>query len=393
MYSLDITPTLRLRWVVLSAIALGMMQPVCAEHKGHTLRVATFGVDSASCGTRANPCRTIRHAIGLAADGDTVLVGPGLYGDLNSDTDETDPGEEGSLPSDSCVVCIRKRLAVYSTDGPLATVIRTLRRRAVEISADGTVFGARNHGFMLAGSVVVERAANVRVVGNVLFRDVLGINAERGPVHASANTVVGASIAIVVDSQPGHPGHAIVKGNVVFGCSDIGMVVDGPVPHVIVGNSVAGCFSRGLQIRNDSRVRGNTAVGNAIGVFVEGSGHPPFNVFAAQGVRIHDNLVVGNHAHGMFFEPTSAAPDHQVHRNEIVGNGIEPATDINGFPIPLNCGIVNQSGGPVDATDNFWGSPNGPGPDPADNAGPGSGCDLQGTTQVRPFAATPDELR
>jgi hypothetical protein len=153
---------------------------------------------------------------------------------------------------------------------------------------------------------------------------------------------------------------------------------------VIVGNSVAGCFSRGLQIHNDSRVRGNTAVGNAIGVFV-GPGQ-------AQGVRIHDNLVVGNHAHGMFFEPTSAAPDHQVHRNEIFGNGTEAATDNQGVPIPLNCGIVNQSGGPVDATDNFWGSPNGPGPDPADNAGPGSGCDLRGTTQVRPFAATPDEF-
>ena len=41
---------------------------------------------------------------------------------------------------------------------------------------------------------------------------------------------------------------------------------------------------------------------------------------------------------------------------------------------------------PTDATNNYWGSPSGPGPDPADNAG--KSCDFfQSTTVVKPFAA------
>jgi hypothetical protein len=53
-----------------------------------------------------------------------------------------------------------------------------------------------------------------------------------------------------------------------------------------------------------------------------------------------------------------------------------------------NCGIVNiEVPDPVDVTNNYWGSPTGPGPDPADNAG--KGCDfLNGKTIVKPFATT-----
>ena len=60
-----------------------------------TRRVANNGVDSASCGTSANPCRSITQAIANAADGDRIVVGPGTYGDLNNDgVLGNSPGEE-----------------------------------------------------------------------------------------------------------------------------------------------------------------------------------------------------------------------------------------------------------------------------------------------------------
>jgi len=54
-----------------------------------------------------------------------------------------------------------------------------------------------------------------------------------------------------------------------------------------------------------------------------------------------------------------------------------------------NCGVINTSAFPVDAENNYWGSAAGPGVDPADQAGPGSGSDLGGgVTTVKSFAPT-----
>jgi len=59
-----------------------------------TLNVANNGVDSDICGAASAPCRSISQAIANAADGDTVVVGPGRYGDLNGDGRLGGPGEE-----------------------------------------------------------------------------------------------------------------------------------------------------------------------------------------------------------------------------------------------------------------------------------------------------------
>jgi hypothetical protein len=69
-----------------------------------------------------------------------------------------------------------------------------------------------------------------------------------------------------------------------------------------------------------------------------------------------------------------------IHRNNIVGNAED-------FGFGDNCGLTNQSGTVIDAKRNFWGAATGPGPNPADNAGPNSGCDAAGSsTDVLPFA-------
>jgi hypothetical protein len=74
--------------------------------------VANNGVDTATCGPPASPCRSINQAISLASDGDKVLVGPGIY----SFRTEPDPGD-GSL------ILVDKQVSIRSTRGAAATVI------------------------------------------------------------------------------------------------------------------------------------------------------------------------------------------------------------------------------------------------------------------------------
>jgi hypothetical protein len=81
------------------------------------------------------------------------------------------------------------------------------------------------------------------------------------------------------------------------------------------------------------------------------------------------------------------APGLSIKHNMIFGNVGERL--FSPFTPTPNCGVVNDSGATVDATRNYWGAASGPGDDPADNAGPGSGCDLNGVTVTEPFAKRP----
>ncbi|PON16437.1 hypothetical protein C2W62_18505 [Candidatus Entotheonella serta] len=65
--------------------------------------------------------------------------------------------------------------------------------------------------------------------------------------------------------------------------------------------------------------------------------------------------------------------------NNIYGNDRHPG---------VNCRLANLTDNTVNASQNYWGSPNGPGPDPADEA-----CDGSGTlAPVTPFVPTPFPL-
>ena len=71
------------------------MQNDGLAHTGVTWRVANNGVDSPGCGSHRLPCRTITQGIENAAPGDRVLVGPGLYGDVNGSCEFPQAAEEG----------------------------------------------------------------------------------------------------------------------------------------------------------------------------------------------------------------------------------------------------------------------------------------------------------
>ena len=65
-----------------------------AGRQADTWNVANYGLDTGGCGKRQAPCRSITQALSLARDGDTILVGPGRYGDVNRDGDLDDAGKK-----------------------------------------------------------------------------------------------------------------------------------------------------------------------------------------------------------------------------------------------------------------------------------------------------------
>jgi hypothetical protein len=102
--------------------------PAGAGNPG-TVYVASNGLDGPACGTAAEPCRSINRGLAAAADGNTVLVGPGFYGDLGADGMFTEPGDEstGGACAD-CMILVAKRVALVSRDGAAVRCVPRPRR-------------------------------------------------------------------------------------------------------------------------------------------------------------------------------------------------------------------------------------------------------------------------
>jgi hypothetical protein len=113
-------------------------------------------------------------------------------------------------------------------------------------------------------------------------------------------------------------------------------------------------------------VRTNIAIDNGEGFHVD-----------APDLKFERNATIGNKGAGLSVGPSVVRGASRILANNIYGNDVDN-----------NCGITNLHGNIVDAPNNFWGSPTGPGPDPADNAGPG--CDMHGSSTITtPFATRP----
>jgi parallel beta-helix repeat protein len=129
-----------------------------AQAKPKTWYVANNGLDTWPC-TKSEPCRSIGRALGMATPGDTVQVGPGIYGDLDgSGTVGDATGDEP--PSSGCMITITSRVTLVSKNGTRSTVLDAGGDSAVHsvvcigAGADGTVFGKLNKGFTLTGSTL-----------------------------------------------------------------------------------------------------------------------------------------------------------------------------------------------------------------------------------------------
>ena len=326
---------------VLGACLLAASHPAL----GATLFSASQGVDAPTCGSAKAPCRSISQAIAHAAPDDTVVVGPGYYGDLDGDGQFTSPGDEAAEIGSGCdcVVKVDKRLTLRSRDGAASTVIDAagLAMWAINLfgaGASSATLGAANAGFTLrggqgAGVFVDPDAANVRVVGNVARR-----NAGDGFIVVGT----GARVTGNRSSENDGDGFQFAGDNVI--ASD----------NAASSNTLDGfvCFAFGGSVQK------SVSSGNAGNGFTATFADFEFRSIAA----------VGNGLAGVLFDFGTGS----VTGASLIGNGRTDA---------MNCGLMNNSGGAIVATGNYWGAATGPGADPADDVCNGTSA----TTTTTPF--------
>jgi hypothetical protein len=325
--------------VVLAALlgGVGLASPAQAL----TWNVATNGVDIDTCGKAGTPCRTISKAVENANAGDRILVGPGVYGDVNQNN-LLDIGEE--KPENSachCTLQITKRLTFESSAGAAMTIIRgpaSPNSTVVSLEASGISFGVHNRGFTITTSItdsvsgnglrIIAGADDVRVTGNVLH----------GP---------STGIGIVIEGDS-----AVIKDNVVRDWGQ-GVWAAGP-GYTLTGNAIVRNLGRGLIVSaggDHGTVSGNAIIGHTfVGVWV---------LNEVNGVTLTRNAIHGNSECGVRIGQLDPSPGPQgvvVTQNNIYGNG-----DL------ANCGLEHLGqAAPVQASRNFWGAATGPGDDPAD---------------------------
>ena len=341
-------------------------------HTRVTWHVANNGVDSPNCGRRSSPCRTITQGIVNSTAGDLVLVGPGLYGDLNGDCagGGTFPQEDEEFGSEFCRspagVCLNKAVTVASVAGPEATVIDGCGYTfVVEILASDSTFGLPHRGFTLlnglGSGVQLEAPSNVTVSGNIARPD----PAFRG----------GHGFVVALGRNHRLVGNLARDGAFGFRIFGLGVRV---TDNIAVSNQSGfggGHDNIGFQFANlETFVARNSAIANDIGFDVRGAGHV-----------LSGNSAIGNQYYGIrlrdFFIGLGASPS--VERSNIFGNNSVPL-DGN-----VNCGIANETNLDVNATNNFWGAPTGPGPNrPRSPRSVGGGQII-----VEPFATTEIPIR
>jgi hypothetical protein len=327
-------------------VALVLFLPISAAH-ARTLKVATTGKDSATCGL-VLPCRTITRAIANAVAQDTIIVGPGTYGDLNQNGMLGEAGEEPGSSSCYCLLWVNKPVVLISSDGAAATIIDA---RSVDVGRNVVITAGGEFGRAGKGFTVTPTNLSVDNFGIVIDADDLVV---RGNQIVSTKYTVGASSS-----------------------SEVGLLAQGAGSVLIDGNQVMGWLGTGISVTGSGKtVQKNQVSLNSVGINAQGVNTVSYNVVTANaaGVRLHGatratrNATYGNTA-GI---EAMAGFAGTIEQNNVFSN--------------RHCGLSNHT--PVlIAPHNYWGAATGPGIDPADvicNFASG-GVTLPAPVATRPF--------
>ncbi len=301
--------------------------------EAETLFVAGNGIDDAFCGSPNHPCRSISQALVYAGLHDTIIVGPGHYGDANHDG-LGGPGDERAEDGSGCdcLIKIDKPITIESSDGPATTVIENplshpLPSFLVGITSPDVVFGGPGRGFTLSmrrrNGINVTAPHSVTVAGQV---------------------ATGGGVACIAEGA----NHTFLR-NLVIG-SAIGFMISG-TEHKIISNVVTANDSSGIRVQGTGhQLIGNVSTANAAhGLEVVGTGH-----------LVKRGAFLGNNGAGVL----AVGSDLTITESNVFGNNYNLG----------NCGVYysSENQGVLDARRNFWGNQDGPGPDPADRVcGPG----------------------
>lgn len=335
------------------------------------INVAMNGIDRTNCGAVDNPCRTISYGIGRALPNQSqIVVGPGIYGDYNSDGDFNDLQDE---PNGE--ILVDKAIPLVSVAGSAATVLNV----PVSISANGASLGeggnSDDRGFMLKDTFINVYATQVKVLNNLITgAGGILINDHHLPVSDPGvvsdvtllrfNTIVGherQGNGILFNKM--YPGQLRIENNTIMGKSY--GITNGYNPGQ---NTV----DVAVEIRNNTL--SNNSVG--LGAFTFGPAHNytiEKNTFSAnmEGLLVDDesgiseeykilrNTFVGSEFSAINFTESYSA-SMKISKNNIYGNARSSNTN--------ECALVNFWGTTANARNNFWGAASGPGSDPADTA-------------------------
>ena len=313
------------------ALASGLLSAAAGAAKLH---VENHGVDGPSCGTQPAPCRSISQGVLNAAEGDTILVGPGFYGDLDGDGALGGVGEEGPAAATcDCLVLVDKRVSIRSTGGAAATLLLhpSLPIHAFRLSANGSSVGRRSGGFTIAGpggTGLFLEGEGVEVAGNWLAGEVVTANGNEAGL--SDNRVFGGEGIYAIGSGAHLARNAVLLAGQGY---------------------VLGLTDAGLPLGAPRRLERSVAVGNLVGAVVDPGVGP---------TELERCALIGNSLGGVY---VNVNEDTTASRLSLFGNGAASAAT----PEP-NCGFAAAI--EVPAPRSFWGSPAGPGPDAADAACP-----------------------
>lgn len=363
-----------------------------------TLYVTVDGTDSGSCGAQASACRSISQGLDNAVAGDTILVGAGRYGNISGSPAYTGVGDEHPQQlnlsrTTGCIVCIDKRVSIYSLHGPSVTVIEgtplTSSEATVLIHSDGVNFGAPGRGFTLTGrtaygvdldqdtsafSIGLIMKKNVSISGNVDLGDATGfaflglsLTDSHCPDPSCVNT---ASITFSENESVDNPdsgfnltqglfygGPVLVENNYARGAG-VGFNVPGGTQQMIGTASSS----------NLVRLTGNVAEHNGLGFYALYPGSLSYNTAAsnsragfqvvASPIAFQGNTAVGNAGPGaivQFFDdgnlPPTAVGFKSFSQNNFYGNDRHrPALNISVGQLPqvsynpgasAHCGVLN----------------------------------------------------
>lgn len=326
---------------VLAAATLLVAAGPAAAQGGKLVVYAAGGDDAHPC-TTALPCKTIGHAISVAAPGSTIVVWPGTY------TEE---------------VTVTKRLTLLAYGG--AVIDATGLDNGIVISGPGAA-GTTVDNFMVenanAEGILAVATWGLNIVDNeLLHNDQTPGNADLPQcnppaplppdcgegLHLNAvsnSQIVGNNIhdnigGILVTDEAG-PSHGnLIEANIARDNKvDCGITLPSHNPLAVSDPSRGGVY--------DNTIIGNLSEGNGgagVGMFAPGPGMGSYDNFV-YGNQLLNNGEAGVAIHG--HAPGQKLSGNVIIGNTISGNGVDPDAD-SGQPV----GIAFLNADPLDTVD------------------------------------------